>query len=412
VEPGPFGGLLRTERVDDCIVECGADSWLRAKPDVRDLAIELGLGDDVLPCNEGVRRTFIFRRGRLIPLPRGLRLVAPAEWTPILSSPLIGWRTKLRMLAETRRHPSDRGDRSVAEFVRDHFGDEAVEYLAEPLFAGVYGGNPETLGVAGVLPGLLAHERKHGSLIRGARLDPQPVGPLFESMRGGLGQIPEALVSQLAGRVRFVRASAEAVETGRVRVAGEWMEAAEILLTCGAPAASRLLNGSASHLLGSIPHSSATIFVLGFHRSQLTPPPEGFGFLVPRRERHTIMAATWVTNKFPHRAPPDKVILRCFVGGDHSSSLIDGVRADLRRITGITAEPWFTRVYRWPDSMPQYGVGHAALVASIEASLPPGVRTAGAFQRGVGMPDCVKAGRIVGRAPASAPDAPVGPLGN
>ena len=217
IEPGPFGGLLRSERIDGCVVECGADSWLTSKPSLRNLAAEVGLEKDVIPCNEAIRETFILRRGILHPLPRGLRLVAPTEWRPLLESRLLSPATKLRMLMETGRKPSASGDRPVSDFVRDHFGDEVLEYLAEPLFAGVYGGAPETLGVAGVLPGLLEHERIYGSVIRGALREPRPTGPLFQSMRGGLGQIPDAIGDRLSRSIRIIRSAAELVETGRVR---------------------------------------------------------------------------------------------------------------------------------------------------------------------------------------------------
>jgi len=413
IEPGPFGGLLQSEHIQDCVVERGADSWLRSKPWLRSLAVELGLEQDVIPCNEAIRRTFILRRGELHPLPRGLRLVAPTEWKPLLESRLLGPATKLRMLLETARRPVDLGDRTVSEFVRDHFGDEALEYMAEPLFAGVYGGSPETLGVAGVLPGLLEHERVTGSVIRGALKDPKPSGPLFESMRRGLGQIPEAMVSRLSGTIRIIRAAAEAVEPGRVRVAGNWLPAQQILIAAGAPAASVMLSGSpVGELLGRIQHSSATIFTLGFHLADLPVPPRGFGFLVPRRERRILMAATWVTNKFPHRAPAGKAIVRCVVAGDHNENLLDAVRADFSRITGIEVKPWFTRVYRWPDSMPQYGVNHAKLIEQIENALPAGVHLAGAFLRGVGMPDCVRCGAdgaaAIGRSTSFAASTTVG----
>jgi oxygen-dependent protoporphyrinogen oxidase len=320
-------------------------------------------------------------------------MIAPTEWRPIFESRLIGWRTKLRMLAETRRKPFHAGSRTVADFVRDHFGQEALEYLAEPLFAGVYGGNPESLGAAEVLPKFVEYERNYGSLIRGARRDPAPSGPLFESMRKGLGQIPEALAKRLEDRVTFVRAPAEMAEAGRVRVGGDWIDASQIILACGAPASSELLSGTpAGSMLGEIPHSSATIFAFGFRRSSMERPPNGFGFLIPRRERRTIMAGTWVTNKFAGRAPAGIVILRCFVSGDYSDALLPDLRADLKRITGIAAEPLFTRVYRWPNSMPQYGVGHAKFIESVRANLPEGVTIAGAFVNGVGMPDCVKDG--------------------
>ncbi len=393
IDPGPLGGLLRTECVDGCIVECGADSWIRTKPWLRNLAAEVGLEADIIPCNEDVRRTFIFRDGRLLPLPRGLRMIAPTEWRPLFESRLIGWKTKFRMLAETRRKPFHPEARTVADLVLDHFGPEALEYLAEPLFAGVYGGNPESLGAAEVLPKFVEYERACGSLIRGARRDAAPSGPLFESMREGLGQIPQALVARLGPRVQIIRASAERIESGRVRAAGNWIAGSPIILACGAPAASELLSGTgAGAMLSEIPHSSATIFAFGFRRSAMEQPPNGFGFLVPRSQRQTILAGTWVTNKFPGRAPAGKTILRCFVSGDHSESLLPDVRADLKRIAGVAAEPLFTRVYRWPNSMPQYGVGHAKLMARIHAAMPGDVRLAGAFVNGVGMPDCAKNG--------------------
>ncbi len=396
IEPGPLGGLLRTENVDGCTVECGADSWVRQKPWLRDLATQVGLGDDVLPSNEGPRRTLILRGGKLVPFPRGMRLVAPGEWRPLLTSGLLGWGTKVRMLLETRRAPGPQSDRSVADFVRDHFGDEAVEYLAEPLFAGVYGGTPEALGAEGVLPKLFEYERKFGSLVKGARSEPSPQGPIFESMRDGLGEIPARLGSELARKgARIVKASAEAVSTGRVRVGGEWLDATEVVLACGAPASARLLEGSLTgNLLGKIAHTSATIFALIFRREDLRETPAGFGFLVPRRERKTVLAATWVTNKFPLRAPPDRVVLRCFVSGDFGEEKLPDVLADLQRITGISAAPVASRVYRWPESLPQYGVGHVRFIEEVKTSVPAGLHLSGAFLRGVGMPDCVRSGRV------------------
>ncbi len=394
VEPGPFGGLLRTEIVDGCTVECGADSWIRAKPWLRDLAIEAGLAGEILPCNPTQPSTFIFRGGRLLPYPRGMRMVAPTEWRPIWASQLIGWRTKVHMLREMRRKPLERTDRSIADFVSDHFGHEALEYLAEPLFAGVYGGSPEQLGAQAVLPKLVAYERTVGSLIRGARMEPAASGPIFESLKRGLGSIPEALVSQLQGRVRFVRATADSVRSGGVHAGGDWLPADHVVLACGALPAARLLNGTPpSELLSAIPHSSASIFAFGFDSSTI-PAPRGFGFLVPRKERQTILAATWVTNKFSGRAPSGTVVLRCFVSGDHSESSLPAVLSDLKRIASIDAPPLFTRVYRWPDSLPQFGINHGALVQQISASMPAGVSLAGAFLGAVGMPDCARSGAV------------------
>ena len=214
IEPGEWGGLLRTENIQGCTVECGADSWIRSKPWLRDLAIELGLQNQLIACDDSAHGTYILRRGKLVLYPRGVRMVAPTEWRPILQTNLLGWRTKLRMLQELTRKPAALPDRSVADFVRDHFGEEALEYMAEPLFSGVYGGSPEGLSARSVLPKLVEHERTAGSVIRGARREPPSSGPLFESLRGGLGEIPKALVRQLAEKITLMRAHAEAVEPG------------------------------------------------------------------------------------------------------------------------------------------------------------------------------------------------------
>ena len=145
-------------------------------------------------------------------------------------------------------------------------------------------------------------------------------------------------------------------------------------------------------MLGRISHSSATIYALAFRRSDFPSPPRGFGFLIPRRERRTILGGTWVTNKFAGRAPADTVIVRCFVSGDHSETLLPEVRADLKRIANVDAGPRFQRVYRWPESLPQFAVGHQELVKQIRAALPENIWAAGAFLGAVGMPDCSRSG--------------------
>ncbi len=297
------------------------------------------------------------------------------------------------MLRELRRKPASLPDRSVAEFVRDRFGDDALEYLAEPLLGGIYGGSPESLSVQSVFPKLVEYERTAGSIIRGARREPPVRGPIFESMKEGLGQLPAALIQKLDGQVRWVRAKADALEPGRVRAGGEWLNAAHVILACGAVPSSALLAGtSAGQILGRIPHSSATIYAFAFHRDALRITPRGFGFLVPRKERQTILAATWVTNKFEFRAPPNTLVVRCFVAGDHGEARIPELLADLKRIASIDASPLFSRVYRWPDSLPQFEVGHPRLLEDLAASLPASIAVAGGLLGAIGMPDCARSG--------------------
>src|SRR4051794_19982131 len=143
-DPAP-GGPIGTVLVEGCILETGPESWLAAKPWAEQLIRELGLGDELTGSNDAKRRTYVLRHGRFVTLPEGLQMVVPTRALPVLQSELFGWGTKLRMGLEIFRSPKALPDRSVAAFVEDHFGTEAVEYLAEPLLAGVFGGSPQEL---------------------------------------------------------------------------------------------------------------------------------------------------------------------------------------------------------------------------------------------------------------------------
>lgn len=196
-----LGGVIRTEIVQGCLLEAGPDSFLSVKPWAMALIRELGLAGEVIGSNDHLRITYVWKGGRLVPLPDGLMLMIPTKVLPMVWTRLLSWPTKLRMVLEWFRRP--RGtlvqDRSVAEFVADHYGVEAVDYLAEPLLAGVYGGDPDKLSVRSVLPRFVELESKYGSLTKGVvaerrRAAAQAKGvPLFRTLRKGLGRLVEAL---------------------------------------------------------------------------------------------------------------------------------------------------------------------------------------------------------------------------
>ena len=371
-EPRPFlGGLLHTEYIQDCIVETGADSWLAAKPWAAGLARELGL--ELIGSNDAARRTLIRKNGRFIAFPEGMQLVAPTRFGPILQSPLLSGATKLRMLLDWfRTSPAPQQERSVAVMVRDHFSQEAVDYIAEPILSGIYGGSPEDLSAQSVLPKLCEHERKHGSLVRSLH-SPAPRGPIFETVRDGLGRLVERLRPP-----NVIRARVEKVEPGRLHASGEWIDARDIIVACESHEAARIIDNP---LLAPIRHSSAWITALGYPRLKL----EGFGALIPAREGGDLMAATFMDNKFPHRVALGLSQIRAFFRERPRDPV-----ASVRDAFGITADPLFVRSYEWPLSLPQYSVGHAQRVREIETSVPPGLHLIGNAWRGVGIPDCVR----------------------
>jgi len=407
VEARPrLGGVIQSERVAGCTIEAGPDSFLSTKPAAMDLIRELGLADEVIGSNDHLRVTYVWKGGRLVPLPDGLQLMVPTKLMPVLSTRLLGWRTKLRMGMELfhppGRHPEDQ---SVADFVTAHYGAEAVDYLAEPLLSGIYGGSPSALSISSVLPRFVELEAKYGSLTKGVLAEMKATKaqskrlPLFRTLKGGLGQMVSALTARLEGHATILHRRAEAVErTGggfRIRLDDGWLECPQLVLACEAHNAATLtagLDGRLADLLGGIPYSSSMTVALGFPDSAFPKPLHGFGFLVPKRERRRLVACTWVGTKFSHRVPSGTTLLRCFLGGmDDGAILMD----ELHEIAGFRAAPAFSRIFRWPRSMAQYTVGHPARLAEIQAraSAIPGFQLAGNAYTGIGIPDCIRMGK-------------------
>jgi oxygen-dependent protoporphyrinogen oxidase len=408
-----LGGVIETQTVQGCVLEIGPDSFLSAKPWAMELIRELGLASEVIGSNDHRRVTYVRKRGRLVRLPDGLMLMIPTKVWPLAATSLLGWRTKLRMGMEWLRRPAGapRADQSVASFVAEHYGSEAVDYLAEPLLAGVYGGDPNLLSVASVLPRFVELEAKYGSLTKGVLHERRKAAreargqPLFQTLKGGLGQLVVALENQTNPKSEVLHASAEALERvpggWRVRIGGEWLETESLILACPAYEAGTLLTGvdaELAALLDAIPYTSSITLSLGYEKAGFSHPLNGFGFLVPKRERRRLVACTWVGTKFSYRVPDHLAVLRCFIGGGEESdeALLGIVRDELRDIMGVKETPLFTRLARWPRSMAQYTVGHRDRLAQIEARAAalPGLHLAGNAYTGIGIPDCIRMGRL------------------
>jgi oxygen-dependent protoporphyrinogen oxidase len=412
-----LGGVIQTEQVEGCTIEAGPDSFLSAKPAALELVRDLGLGDQVIGSNDHLRKTYVRKNGRLMPLPDGLMMMVPTKILPLVTTGLLSWGAKFRMGLELLHAPKPKPyDESVAEFIEEHYGRETVDYLAEPLLSGIYGGDPREMSVSSVLPRFVELANQYGSLTRGvlaqrakAKSNSAPA-PLFRSLKGGLGQMVDGILTAIRGQVEVRQCRAQTVERSgagfRVRMDGGWLEADRLVMACEAHSGSALLSGidsRLSELLGAIPYSSSMTVALGFDAADLPNPPDGFGFLVPKKERRRLVACTWVGTKFPHRVPPGKIVARCFLGGMGDAGVLDEpddailatVTAELREIAGVAARPRFTRIFRWARSMAQYPVGHPQRLAEIESRVAgiPGLYLAGNAYQGIGIPDCIRLGR-------------------
>src|SRR5262249_27527328 len=361
----------------------------------------------------------------LHPLPEGFLLMAPTAIWPVATSPLFSLRGKLRMaldLVLPRRRES--GDESLAAFVRRRLGHEALERVADPLVGGIYTADPERLSLAATMPRFLELERAHRSVILGLRHSAGAARGsagarygLFVAPADGMGALVEAVARALAEGVVRLRTTVEgpagAGARGRVAAGAQAFDADAVIMPAPAWVAAELVaphDEALARDLGAIEYASSATVTLGFRAEGVADKLQGFGFVVPFAERRSLLACTFASRKYPGRAPEGHELLRAFVGGARrpdlvelgDEALLDMVRAELRALLGIVAEPILTRVDRWPRAMPQYAVGHLDRVRDIEsrAAALPGLALAGAAYRGVGIPDCVRSGEAAADAVA------------
>jgi protoporphyrinogen/coproporphyrinogen III oxidase len=405
------GGVIVTDRVDGYTIDAGPDALLTQKPEAIALCRDLGVASRLRP--QRARTTFVVRNQRLQRLPNASVFGIPAAWRPFATTRAFSWRGKLRMASEVFLPPRPAaGDESIASFIGRRFGREAVDYLAEPLLAGIHGGDPSRLSMRAAFPRFLDLEAKYRSVILGLRsvraAAPQGVSSsAFVAMSGGMADLTASLVGALPR---------DSIRTG-VGVTGLTDGAAGYVLSLDTGArtivpsvivatppkiASRLLqplDDRLAALCGQTATTSAVTIALGYARSAVRHPLNGTGFVVPRREQLSIRAASWVSSKWADRAPSDRVLLRVYVGGAADPGAVDRTDAalladaqhDLARLLHIVGEPELVRVYRWRDATPQLNVGHRERMTQIERYLsahPRLAMTASGF-RGTGIADCV-----------------------
>ena len=400
------GGVISSDRFDGWVVDGGPDSMLVQKPAAVALCRDLGLGDRLIHTLPP-RTAYVMRAGLLHPLVEGSFLGFPLTAAGLIRSPIFSAAGKMRMALEPfmPRRSGDE-DESIGAFVRRRFGKEAVDYLAEPLLAGIHAGDVERLSIRALFPRLVDAEHHAGSVLRAFRaLRSRPSSNgAFVSLPGGTGELIDTLATALDGTICLdVRVNAlHRIGMLRIETSRGPIDARAVILAVPAYVAGSLLRGFDTTLAAfcdAVPYASTATVALGFRREHVAHPLAGTGFVVPRIERRGLLAATWISSKWPGRAPEGHVLLRGFLGGgrdphrldDSDQMLIDTTRHELGALLGISGEPLFVRVYRFTKQSPQYEVGHLERVAQIEQRLAaiPGVFVTGSGFRAIGIPDCV-----------------------
>ncbi|MFC5993273.1 protoporphyrinogen oxidase [Pseudonocardia hispaniensis] len=425
-----LGGVLRTVDLAGVPFDVGAEAFLARQPEVPALLAELGLTAALV--HPGAAVPTIRADGRTRPLPTGTLLGVPtsaARLDGVLSP------AGLAAVAAEPDRPlcwEPGGDTSLGGLLRDRFGDEVADRIADPLLGGVYAGRVDGLGLRATIPALAAaldagapsvtaaaDSASRGIPVResGDFRDRVASGPVFGALRGGYRVLLEALASASGARIRLntTARGLERTATGWWRIvlgpttAPEILEADAVVLAVPAPAVRRLLKGvvpAAAAAAGQIDLASSVVVALAYRATDITTRPSASGVLVAAGERLSIKAATYSSVKWGHLAPEATdglVRLRASLGrfGETTALQVDDaelvarVRADLATLAGITAEPVAVHVQRWGGGLPQYAVGHGARIAAVEAAVAgvPGLAVAGSALHGVGVPACVRTAR-------------------
>lgn len=411
VESAPeVGGHARTLHEGGFLVESGPNGFLDRDPEILALIAELGLEPDLVEASREARRRFIVRERRLVKVPD-----SPFSF---VTSNSLSWSGKLRLLREPWAAPPPAGaEETVFEFAARRIGPEAAETFVDTIVSGISGGDSHALSLRSQFPLLHEWEAKHGSLLRAAFRERKP-GPRRRTrlltLERGLGALTGALARRLGDRVSTgvaVRGVEQDHGGWRVDLSdGRSLSASRVVFATSAQVAARLVTRPAPRLaaaLSAIPGSGLAVVALAFPSWRIEHPLDGYGYLVPRSEQLATLGVLWESSIFPGRAPAKSVLLRIVLGGARrpdvselgEEDLTALARAELQSVMGVSAEPERRWVFRWPQAISQYTVGHSGRLQAIAAALTenPGLMVCGTAYHGVSFTDAVKSARSAAR---------------
>jgi protoporphyrinogen/coproporphyrinogen III oxidase len=421
------GGNVWTERDRGFTFEFGPNGFLDSKSSTRDLCRDLGIESRLIPASEGSRKNrFLFLDGRLHKLPGSI--------PGLLRTPLLSLPAKLKLLTEpVRRRPRDLpADESIAAFATRRFGREVADTFIDALVTGIHGGDPATLSVAAAFPRLPKFERDHGSVIRGflraskekrraaeAAGLPNPGPPRMWSFHDGLRVLIDALAAAVSVRTGVsVRRIEKSADGWLVRGDGaDAWPADAVVVTCPAHRQAELLadlDPALADEIAGIGSTPIAVTVVGYRRADVPHDLDGFGYIAPQRTRRDALGVQWCSSIFPDRAPPGCVTWRVLCGGVNrpdamtwdDETLLRKVHAELAVTMGVTGEPIFHRIVRWPRAIPQYAIGHPDRVARIDALAAKhrGLMLGGNAFRGIAMNDCTEQAERIAEELTNRPD--------
>lgn len=417
------GGSIETVFENGYLFDRGPNSALETTPVIGYLVDELNLKDELIYANKKGNKRYILKNNKLCPLP-----MSPQGF---IKTKLFSTKAKLRLFAEPFIGRSDDGYyQSVAEFVTRRLGKEFLDYAINPFVAGVYAGKPEELSVKSAFPKLYALEEKYGGLIIGTirsirerkkRAEVAKQSAKMISFKEGMETLPLALSDALG---QNVVTSAQVVSidknesgfiiTYRLKGSFKTVECDAVLSTVPAYAAADLFlkydSGIKDHL-DAIYYPPVLVYYLVYKRENIGQVLDGFGFLIPSKEKKSFLGAIWSSVIFPGRSDDDKAVFTLFIGGSRNPEFVDEqrevllerVRKEFEELMKINGNPVYSSERYWDKAIPQYKLGyieHENYFDTFEKK-NPGLFLSGNYRGGISVGDCIKNAELVAKKIAS-----------
>ena len=404
-----IGGKIRSERINGFIVEHGPNSLQSSSPLLQRVIDTCDLEHQQLFADEAAKKRYVVRNS----VPTALPMSPPA----LLSGSYFSWGAKLRLAREpfiSRFEGSN--EESVAEFVRRRLGQDVLDYAVDPFVTGIFAGNPDLLSIKHAFPALFSMEREKGSLIRGMivrkRNNNGTHGRRIFTFKEGMHMLPNAMAHRFIDRIHTGRKVKKVVPLGKRwrvdTIQGNHEETRNFDAVISTIPLPQLTNAGLEVGLDLAPlhevsYPPVSIVVMGFNASAITHPLDGFGMLVPGKEKtKRILGTIFTSSVFPSHAPSGYVQLTTMIGGarqpDMSRLTTDlleyFVLDDLHELLGIYGDPVLTQHIHWQTAIPQYNLGYGvvkALLNNLEA-MHPGLFFAGNYREGISVSDAMKSG--------------------
>jgi oxygen-dependent protoporphyrinogen oxidase len=407
------GGAMQTLHEQDFLIDFGPNSGLETTPYIRQLAEEVGIAHEMIYANESANKRYILKNDQLLPLPTS----PPA----FFKSKLFSIKAKIRLMKEPFVGKSEDGyNQSIAEFVKRRLGQEFLDYAIDPFVSGVFAGNPELLSVKSAFPKLYRLEEVYGGLIKGMikgarerknRAEDSKQNAKMFSFLNGMQTFPEAIAKKLNNVIYNFDIDKISKEENKYTVySKDGSSIASDIVLSTIPAYSlrdKILDFDTKILahLNDVYYPPVMVLYLGFKKDQIAQPLDGFGYLIPSKEKKIFLGAIWSSTIFPNRSKEDEASFTIFIGGaknpqvfdEDEDILIGEVLTEFKRIMKITGDPIYANRRMWEKAIPQYNLGyieHENYFDKFEIE-NPGFFIGGNFRGGISVGDCVKNSEIV-----------------